>query len=191
MHMQAEMLAQAMDGPSPSDAIVELIAQGDHRAAVTLCARRHGGALGRVCMALLSSQADADEAVQETLLAAHRGFAGWRGEGSVRAWLFGIARHVCARRLEGRRRDQRLLEIVPTDGEAADGFAARRRARAVRRALEQLRPSERDALVLRYVAELSHREIAEACHLDEAAARKRVSRALEALRSVLPAEEIE
>ena len=183
------MLATAME--SPSDPVVELLARGDHRAALALCARTHGPALGRVCMALLGTQADADEAVQETLLAAHRGFGGFRGEGSVRAWLFGIARHVCARRLEGRRRDQRLLEVVPPAGDGADGFAARRRARRVRRALEQLRPSERDALVLRYVAELSHREIAIACNIDEAAARKRVSRALEALRSVLPAEEIE
>jgi RNA polymerase sigma-70 factor (ECF subfamily) len=108
----------------------------------------------------------------------------------VRAWLFGIARHVCARRLEGRRRDQRLLEVVPAAGDGADAFAARQRARAVRRALEHLKPSERDALVLRYVAELSHREIAEACNIDEAAARKRVSRALDALRSVMPAEEL-
>ncbi len=183
------MLAQAM--VSPIDPIADLISRGDHREALAACARAHGPALGRVCMALLGSQADADEAAQETLLAAHRGFAGFRGEASVRAWLFGIARHVCARRLEGRRREQRLLEVVPTEGEAADGFATRRRARAVRAAMEQLKPSERDALVLRYVADLSHREIATACNIDEAAARKRVSRALDALRTVLPAEEIE
>ncbi|HET7608416.1 MAG TPA: sigma-70 family RNA polymerase sigma factor, partial [Gammaproteobacteria bacterium] len=58
-------------------------------------------------------------------------------------------------------------------------------------ALEKLKPSEREALALRYVADLSHREIAEACGLDEAAARKRVSRALDRLRSVMPTEEIE
>ena len=186
------MLAPVMESPiDPVDPIPDLIARGDHREALTVCARTHGPALGRVCMALLGSQADADEAAQETLLAAHRGFGGFRGEGSVRAWLFGIARHVCARRLEGRRRDQRLLEVVPQGGEAADGFAARRRARMVRAALEQLKPSERDALVLRYVADLSHREIATACNIDEAAARKRVSRALDALRTVIPAEEIE
>ena len=183
MHLGYVMLAPLME--IPIDPVLDLISRGEHREALTVCARTHGPALGRVCMALLGSQADADEAVQETLLAAHR------GEGSVRAWLFGIARHVCARRLEGRRRDARLLEVVPPEGEAADGFAARRRARMVRQALEQLRPSERDALVLRYVAELSHREIALACNIDEAAARKRVSRALDALRTVLPAEEIE
>jgi RNA polymerase sigma-70 factor (ECF subfamily) len=61
----------------------------------------------------------------------------------------------------------------------------------VRDALEKLKPSEREALVLRFVADLSHREIAVACGLDEAAARKRISRALARLRSIVPTEEIE
>ena len=49
----------------------------------------------------------------------------------------------------------------------------------------------REALVLRYVADLSHREIALACNLDEPTARKRISRALARLRSVMPEQEIE
>ena len=72
-----------------------------------------------------------------------------------------------------------------------DAFEARRRTRLVREALEKLKPSEREALVMRFVADLSHREIAVACGLDEAAARKRTSRALARLRSIVPTEEIE
>jgi RNA polymerase sigma-70 factor (ECF subfamily) len=153
------------------------------------CAREHGATLGRLCMALLGSQADAEEAVQETLIAAHRGAAGWRREGTVKAWLCGIARHVCARMLEGRRRRNEKekgggMEVVPEGAEdPRSAFAVKQRAKAVRAALEKLRPSEREALVLRYVAGLSHREIGEACQVDEATARKRVSRGLESMRS--------
>jgi RNA polymerase sigma-70 factor, ECF subfamily len=180
------------------DPIVELIHDGRHRDALAACARTHHVVLGRLAMALLGSQADADEAVQETLLRAHRAMASYRAEGSVKAWLCGIARHVCAHMLETRRRGRELLELVPPTGddgcakrEARDVFAMRRRARALRVALDKLKPSEREALALRYVADLSHREIAEACGLDEAAARKRISRALDRLRSVMPTEEIE
>ncbi len=60
---------------------------------------------------------------------------------------------------------------------------ARRRSERVRRALGVLKPSERDAVVLRFEGELSFREVGEACGIDEAAARKRVSRALERLRA--------
>jgi RNA polymerase sigma-70 factor, ECF subfamily len=173
------------------DAIAALIRDGHHRDAVATCARTHHVVLGRLCMALLGSQADADEAVQETLLRAHRAMASYRAEGSVKAWLCGIARHVCAHMLETRRRGRELLEVVPAEAEARDELALRRRARQLRAALDKLKPSEREALVLRYVADLSHREIAEACGLDEAAARKRVSRALERLRSMMPDEEME
>jgi RNA polymerase sigma-70 factor (ECF subfamily) len=189
LHVGAEMLALATVS-DPVDPIVELIHAGRHRDALAACARTHHAILGRLAMALLGSQADADEAVQETLLRAHRGMASYRAEGSIKAWLCGIARHVCAHMLETRRRGRELLEIVPAEGEARDAFAARRRARVLRDALEKLKPSERESLVLRYVADLSHREIATACGLDEAAARKRISRALERLRSVMPTEEI-
>jgi RNA polymerase sigma-70 factor (ECF subfamily) len=179
-----------MDSTPITDPVAPLIAAGQHRDAVAACARHHGAVLGRLCMALLGSQADADEAVQETLLAAHKSLAGYRGEGTVKAWLCGIARHICARRLEGRRRDQRLLEAVPPSGEAHDGFASRQRARVIRAALDRIKPSEREALLLRYVADLSHRELAAACNIDEAAARKRVSRALATLRTVISDDEI-
>jgi RNA polymerase sigma-70 factor, ECF subfamily len=172
------------------DPIMELIHAGNHRDALAACARTHHAILGRLCMALLGTQADADEAVQETLLRAHRAMATYRGEGSIKAWLCGIARHVCAHILETRRKGRELLEVVPVEGEQRDAFETRRKARVLRDALDKLKPSEREAIVLRFVADLSHREIALACGLDEAAARKRISRALERMRSVLPSEEL-
>jgi RNA polymerase sigma-70 factor (ECF subfamily) len=171
------------------DPIVELVRAGNHRDAIAACAREHGAVLGRLCMALLGSQAEADEAVQETLLRAHRAMATYRGEGSVKAWLCGIARHVCAHALETRRRGREALELVPTDADARDELVARRRGRAVRDALARLKPSERDALVMHYVADLSHREIAIEHAIDEATARKRCSRALARLRELFPEEE--
>jgi RNA polymerase sigma-70 factor (ECF subfamily) len=193
MQMQAIATTVGVDDP-----IVNLIRDGQHREALTACVRTHAAILGRLCMALLGSQADADEAVQETLLRAHRAMPTYRAEGTVKAWLCGIARHVCAHMLETRRRGRELLEIVPPDeidgpprsGGVRDAFEARRRTRVVREALEKLKPSEREALVMRFVADLSHREIAVACGLDEAAARKRISRALARLRSIVPTEEI-
>jgi RNA polymerase sigma-70 factor (ECF subfamily) len=162
--------------------------RGDTRGAVLLCARRHGDSVGRLCMALLGSQADAEDVLQETLLDAYRGIAGWRGEGSLRSWLFGIARRKCARELErGQRRRAKLRLVGESEGprETPDLVAQRRRAESAREALGELRPSEREAVVLRFGAGLSFREVADACGIDEAAARKRVSRGIAALRSRL------
>lgn len=172
-----------------SDPVRAAFLAGDARTAIALCAGRHGASIGRLCMGWLGSQTEAEEAVQETLLAAFHGASGFRGDGSVAAWLYGIARRVCARRVEVRGRRERQLRLVgaePAHAEAADVLlAARRRGERVRLALEQLKPSERDAVVLRYEGELSFREVGECCGVDEATARKRVSRALEKLRSTL------
>lgn len=185
--MTALMGGAVAEAKSDQD-IAQALSAKEHRLALSLCARHHGAAIGRLCMALVGTQAEAEDLAQETLLAAHEAFEDFRGEGSIRAWLFGIARKKCARHLERRvRRDSRLRLVH--DATRADGadeqFHRRQRAERARAALEQIRPSEREAVVLRYAAELSFREVGEACGIDEAAARKRVSRALARLRDTL------
>ena len=192
--MLAQVTAACAAHPDP---IVALIEEGKHREAVALCARQHGPAIGRLCMALLGSQADAEEAAQETLLAACGQMGAFRGDGTVRAWLFGIARRQCARRFEQGLRDRRRLELVPGMGVGPDEaspaatVATMRRARAVRAALAVLRPSEREALLLHYQAGLSFREIAELSGIEEAAARKRASRGLAQLRRSITSDSVE
>ncbi len=170
--------------------ILDAVRRGNHKEALALCARRHGRSVGRLCMALLGTASEADDALQDTLLAAHAALGTYRGDGSLRAWLFSIARRRCARALE-RRVTQPKLEQRAADepdssrGAAADALVeARRRAEAARALLARVRPTEREALLLRYEAGLSYREVGEACGVDEAAARKRVSRALARLREL-------
>ncbi len=185
--MGAEILAEPT--AASSDPIEPLIRAGDFRGATALSARMHGAAIGRLCMGFLGTQADAEEATQETLIAAMDAMASFRGDGSVRSWLFGIARRVCARRVETRvRREAKLRLIRGEEASSPEGevlLAARRRAERLRAALEELKPSERDAVLLRFQSDLSFRDVATACGIDEAAARKRVSRAIARLREVL------
>src|SRR5439155_4499488 len=77
-HVGDKMEASAAATTVAHDPIGDLIVAGQHREAVATCARNHHVVLGRLCMALLGSQADADEAVQETLLRAHRAMATYR-----------------------------------------------------------------------------------------------------------------
>jgi RNA polymerase sigma-70 factor (ECF subfamily) len=61
------------------------------------------------CYRMLGSLDDADDAVQETLLKAWRGLAGFQGRSSVRAWLYRIATNACLDAL-----DHRARRVLPT-----------------------------------------------------------------------------
>ncbi len=182
-HVEREAGARSHDHDA---AIQEALANQDYREAVACSARAHGAAVGRLCMALVGTQAEAQELAQETFVAAAKAFASYRGDGSVRAFLFGIARRLCSRHIEMRaRRDAKLRLVHDTGGgpgDAAEWVVLRQRAQRARSALGGLRPTEREAVVLRFQGELSFREVAEACGVDEATARKRVSRAIARLR---------
>lgn len=170
------------------EAIEQLIAGGEHREALARCARAYALALGRLCMAFTGSQAESEELVQETLIAAFDGFGQYRADGSVKAWLFSIARRICGRHVEMRARRSERLRLVHDTGRGRDAgemALEKERAERARAALAKLKPSEREAVVLRFEGELSFRELGIACGLDEAAARKRVSRALARLRADL------
>ncbi len=72
----------------------------------------HREALHRYCYRLLASLADADDALQETLLDAWRGLDGFEGHGSLRAWLFTIATRACIRIAD--RRAKRISAPEPS-----------------------------------------------------------------------------
>jgi RNA polymerase sigma-70 factor (ECF subfamily) len=182
---------EASATPHAADTAI-LLALGESRErAAALLVSEHGLAVGRLCMALLGRQGEAEDALQETLLAALDGLEKFRGEGTLRAWLFSIARRRCARQLSERSREREAKQELGSASmtvttPAAERLSTARRARSL---LEKIRPSEREALVLRFAGELSFREIAEICNIDEAAARKRVSRGLTRLRMLFGEDE--
>jgi RNA polymerase sigma-70 factor (ECF subfamily) len=185
---------EGVDGKhKPADReIADAIEAGDHRRAVVLCSRHHGAAIGRLAMSMTGSQQDAEDVVQETLIDAYGSLASWRGEGSIRSWLLSIARRKCARLIERRTRRTAKLRLVhdadraPSSDDNSEGQVLKReRADKARAALSGIRPSEREALLMRFGAGLSFREVGVACGIDETAARKRVSRAIAHLRNTL------
>lgn len=129
---------------------------------------------------------DEDDAADLTALTFERAFvaiARYRAGGAgVRAWLVGIARNTAIdhgrRRLAAPRLTPRL---DPDDGPEAQ-FVADESASELRQRVAALPPDQRDAIVLRYAAGLTAREIGAVLGKNEAASQKLVSRALTALK---------
>jgi RNA polymerase sigma-70 factor (TIGR02960 family) len=67
------------------------------------------------CYRLLGRLADAEDAVQETLLAAWRGLPEFAGRASVRGWLYRIATHRCLNAIRDAGRRPPLAPVPPFD----------------------------------------------------------------------------
>lgn len=169
------------------DAQIErLIAERDYRGALEALAGAHGKALGRFCGGLLGSTHDGEEALQEAMVQALSAMPSYRGQG-VRAWAFGIARHVCLGELKKRARRRGLWARVFAggDGETTATHAAVDARLTIDRALVRLSPTLREALLLRYQQGMDATEVADVLGISHAAARKRISLGLRDLRTTL------
>lgn len=89
----------------PVDALTAALA-GDEGAFERLVSGHRGELLAH-CYRMLGSLQDAEDAVQETLVAAWRGLSGFEQRSSLRAWLYRIATNCCLRLAS--KRPQRIL----------------------------------------------------------------------------------
>jgi RNA polymerase sigma-70 factor (TIGR02960 family) len=206
----------------------ELVVAGDALAQATLDRARAGNEeafreltdphrreLQLHCYRILGSMQDAEDLVQETLLAAWRGLDAFEGRASMRTWLYRIATNLCLNALRARSRRPRevpamadpppptrrtdpvwvepypdvLLDEIP---DRSPGPPARYEARestelAFIVALQHLPPRQRAALVLRDVLGFRTAEIAEILETGEASVKGALQRARAALEERLPA----
>jgi RNA polymerase sigma-70 factor (ECF subfamily) len=159
-----------------------LAAQRD-RAAFGPLYRRYLDRVYGYCFYLLGDHHDAEDATERTFVAALAAIDGFRDTGSTfRAWLFRIAHNQLANTLRARGRQRAApLDSVLEPGELADPLHELTReeeARRVRAALARLADDRRQVLVLRFVDELSAREVGEVLDRSEGAIRVLQHRAL-------------
>ena len=143
----------------------------------------HRAELIGYCARMLRSPVDAEDAVQETMVRAWRGYDRFEGRSALRTWLYRIATNVCLDLLSGSGRRALPIDLGP--GAAAESPDSRPRGRAatvpepepadpadvavlrdeVRRALDaalwRLPPRQRAVLILREVVHWRAQEVAD------------------------------
>lgn len=131
-------------------------------------------------MARMRHVEDAQDALQETWIRAHRAWPRYREQGQFRAWILRIARREALRIQRKNQRRNQGTEIWDAAETPAPDRISEQQDEVLRmhRAIDRLSPKEREAVWLRIVEECTFREIAQIQRVPEGTAVTRVRRGL-------------
>jgi RNA polymerase sigma factor (sigma-70 family) len=163
--------------------LIERARAGDQQAFATLV-EPHRSMLTAVCYRIVGDEGAAEDALQETLVAAWRHLDRFQGRSKFSTWLYRIAHNAAlasARKAVAEPID--ALERGIAGGPAVDETVSD--VRSVRWALARIPPDFRAALVLREFSDMSYDEIARAQGIKIETVKTRISRARQALALLL------
>jgi RNA polymerase sigma factor (sigma-70 family) len=180
----------AIEKEVSDEALMSDLASGQQDAIGLLYARYAPTILGMAAQAL--GRPAAEDIVQDVFLAVWKNAAAYNPRrGLVRPWLLQIAHYRIANELRRKSRrpqiqadpeGEKLASIPePGPGQSEEVWNAYRHS-ALRRALEELPPPQRQALGLAFFEQLSHDEIASALKLPLGTAKSRIRAGLRSLR---------
>lgn len=165
--------------------LMDWMRRGDQEAFIELY-RRHQPDLYRFSWHMTGSPHIAEEAVQETFLGLIKRPEAWVPErGSVRSFLFGIARNQVLRRVNDRHEFDELLVDVSAECDLLNDLAREERIAAVKEAVLALPATYREAIVLCDIEEISYDEAARVLDCPVGTVRSRISRGRQLLAAKL------
>jgi RNA polymerase sigma-70 factor, ECF subfamily len=148
-------------------------AERDYRAQLTDLVEAYGSPIRRLCAAYAENAADQEDLTQEIFLAVWRALPRFRGDASVRTWLYRIAHNVA---LTWRTRDRRRQSREsPLDQETPASTQMDLRRLALRQAIAGMSPGDR-TLTLLWLEGLSGAEIEEVTGVRSATVAVRLGR---------------
>jgi len=189
MHPHDDEHDKDEDYDGHADALIRRARQGDE-AALGALYEQHVAAVYRFMFYRTGDEMVAEDLTSQVFVSVLHSIRRYEIRGlPFRAWLFRIARARLAdyyrqaeRRDEGRASLIEVREAVnPTGDDPDDRF----RYEGLQQALEYLTPAELDAVLLRFVGDLTHREVGTIVNSNANAVKSKIRRALEKMRQVI------
>jgi RNA polymerase sigma-70 factor (ECF subfamily) len=186
--------------PSDDERLLEALRVGDEAAYEDLI-ERYQQPVYNLVYRLMDDPADAADVVQEVFLKVFRNITAFRGDSSLKTWIYRISCNEAYNQRRWFTRHRRnevgldageedgarsLNSVLPDRGRSAFDMVCDRELHAlVEDALTELNPQFRAAVVLRDIEDLSYEEIAEVLQISLGTVKSRILRGREALRKAL------
>jgi RNA polymerase sigma-70 factor (ECF subfamily) len=187
----AKAQAMPLEAMAPIPDVIDRARSGD-RAAFGELYDTHVDAVYRYVLYRVREPSDAEDLTSEVFTRAFANIHRYRWQGkSFLAWLYTIARNAVTDR---RRRERPTVDLDDAYGVAEEGPTAHDRAvrgeqvDALRGAVKHLTVEQQEVLVLRFVENMSSRQVAKVLGKNEGAIRALQFRALGRLRKLLTSE---
>jgi RNA polymerase sigma-70 factor (ECF subfamily) len=186
-------------GSTNDDELVRALQKGSEGAYETLLSRFQQPVYN-LALRLLSDTSDASDVVQEVFLKVFRNISHFRGQSSLKTWIYRITVNEAHNQrrwffrhrqrevgLEEETEENRSMAQVLPDGSQSpfDYVFDRERQSLIEGALANINPTFREVVVLRDIVDLSYEEIAEVLQISLGTVKSRILRGREALRQGL------
>jgi RNA polymerase sigma-70 factor, ECF subfamily len=163
--------------------------------------RAHEQMVYRVAFRFLNNETDASDVTQEVFIRVHRSLSKFRGDSSLSTWIYAITSNLSRNAIRSRKNRAKVQVLAPNEKEegtpfwdrVADnrGILASRNAEsadlngAIQKALQDLPPDYREAVILRDMEDLDYEEIATVLKTAAGTVKSRIARGRALLREKL------
>ena len=162
-------------------ALVKALRAGQPSAQVVLY-ERYAVLVRRVLFRTLGNQIDVADLINETFLEIFKSISSLKSNSSLVPWLTRVTVNTAIGYIRKQKRSRKMMVFVSPEKvpemETQTSFDARESLREVYFLLEQMPAKERIAYALRYVDGMTFPEVAEACGVSLATAKRRVAKAV-------------
>jgi RNA polymerase sigma-70 factor (ECF subfamily) len=177
-------MSEPTPAPDSIDGIIARCLAGDQDAWAQIV-RQHWRKVFNIAYKFTGKHDEAEDLTQDVFLKIFKSLDTFDRRANFQTWLVSVSRNLCIDHYRSVRKERETIDrdvdpsdltpVAPTTSALAQ-LEHRDRVELLKKAMDQLQPTLRSAVLLRDIQELSYQEIAERLHLPEGTVKSRINR---------------
>ena len=177
-------MSEISQAPDSIDAVIQRCLAGDQEAWGQIV-RQHWRKVFNIAYKFTGKHDEAEDLTQDVFLKIFKSLDTFDRRANFQTWLVSVSRNLCIDHYRSVRKERETIdrdvdanELTPASPVVSPIAALEQRDRVnlLKKAMDQLPPTLRSAVLLRDIQELSYQEIADRLHLPEGTVKSRINR---------------